>query len=254
MGNSLKRFTICIMVGMMVFMPTSIAQVLKRSVCGKVTLDTTEAVARTEVTLYFEDASLIPAAVAQPDGTFCIDNYVSDLSQSMPAQLYVTSFCRPNDLTLVDVPVWPPLRKEPRFSGKRITVGPGSATNAGSVDVQIVYGHVTLTILNKQHRPLLTETNDWSALWIRVRDQNGVTVHESGLSLADIERSVDLKESRINLALPNGTWSLEVALAGVPPPSKSGIQPRGKWRRIPGQVEIESCSKPVDVTLTVPRK
>lgn len=112
-------------IGMIVFIPTGSAQVLKRSICGKVALNTTEAVDRTEVLLYFEGAHLIPGATAQPDGTFCIDNYVGDLSQSTPAQLYVTSFCRPDDVTLVDVPFWSPLRKIPRFSGKRITIGPG---------------------------------------------------------------------------------------------------------------------------------
>jgi hypothetical protein len=249
MGKALKRLTLCIIVGMIVFMPTSIAQVLKRSICGKVALNTTEAVARTEVLLYYEGLELFPGAAAEPDGTFCIDNYVGDLSQSIPAQLYVMSSCRLDDVTLVDVPFWSPLRKIPRFSGKRITVGPGNATSVGSVNVQIVYGHLTLTILNHQHRPLLTETSDWSPLWIRVRDQNGVRVHESGLSPAEIERSVNLKESRINLALPTGTWRLEVALAGVPP----GVQRGGKWRKVPGKVKIESCGDPVDVTLTVSR-
>lgn len=82
-----------------------------------------------------------------------------------------------------------------------------------------------------------------------MRDQNGIRVHESGLSPAEIERSVNLKESRINLALPKGTWSLEVALTGVPP----GVQRGGKWRKVPGKVKIESCGDPVDVTLTVSR-
>jgi hypothetical protein len=249
MGKALKRFTLCIIVGMIVFMSTSIAQVRKRLVCGKVILNTTEAVGLTEVYIYFPNAHLIPAAGAEPDGTFCIETFVADLSKTMPAQLYVTSLCRPNDLTLVDVPYWSALRKEPRFSGKRIMVGPGNLISVGSVDNQIVYGHVTLTILNHQHRPVLTETSDWSPLWIRVRDQNGVRVHESGLSPAEIERSVNLKESRINLALPTGTWRLEVALAGIPP----GVQRGGKWRKVPGKVKIESCGDPVDVTLTVSR-
>jgi hypothetical protein len=111
---------------MIVFMPTSIAQVLKRSICGKVALNTTEAVARTEVLLYYEGLELFPGAAAEPDGTFCIDNYVGDLSQSMPAQLYVMSFCCPDDETLVNAPFGHPLRKIPRspvthydWSGKR---------------------------------------------------------------------------------------------------------------------------------------
>jgi hypothetical protein len=250
MSNALKRFTIGVVIGMLIFMPTSMAQVRKRSICGKVVSNTNEAAARTEVHLYFEDASLIPGAVAEAEGSFCIENFVDDLSRTAPAQLYVTSFCRAGDLTLVNVPFWPEMRKEPQYAGKRIIVGPGEVTSAGSVDVQIVYGHVGLRIVDHRQRPLLTGTNDWSPLWIRVRDRNGVTVHESGLSPMDIETSVDLKESRINLALPKGTWNLEVALTGVPSPT---VRRRVRWRRVPGQVRVESCATPVDVTLTVAR-
>jgi len=156
--------SLVVVVGMLIFMPTSIAQVQKRSVCGKVILNTTEAVALTEVYIYFPNADLIPAAGAEPDGTFCIETFVADLSKTRPAQLYVTSLCRPNDLTLVDVPYWSALRKEPRFSGKRIMVGPGNLTSVGSVDNQIVYGHVTLRILDQRQRALLTEKMDWSPL------------------------------------------------------------------------------------------
>jgi hypothetical protein len=85
-----------------------------------------------------------------------------------------------------------------------------------------------------------------------VRDQNGVIVHESGLSAAEIERSVDLKQSRINLALPEGQWRLEVALAGVPPGTSNNSR-AVPWRHIPGKLRIESCREAVEVNLSVHR-
>lgn len=248
-----RKLLICVVVATVISLTQgSIAQLGKRLVCGKAVVNTTAAVARTEVGLYFAGNDLLPGAATERDGTFCIENYVSDLSKPMPARLYVTSFCRPNDVALVNIPFWPRLRRKPGFSGKQITVGPGSLTNVGDVDVQVIYGHVSLRILDQQRRPLLTKPDDWFAVWIRVRDQNGVTVHESGLSVVEIERSVNLKESRIDLALPNGTWTLEVAPAGVPPDT-STIRHAVKWLRVPAKLKIKSCDDPKDVVVSVSR-
>ena len=241
----------CILIGTLISLPGSIAQVRQRTVCGKVIFNNTDTtVARTQVTLYFGDDALIPGAITDRDGTFCIENFVSDLNKSTPARLYVTSFCRPDDVTLVDVPFWPRLRRNPRFAGKHIRVGPGSRPPIDDVGVQIVYGHLTLRILDERHQPLMTQPSDWSPVWIRVRDQNGVTVHESGLSATEIERSVNLKESRINLALPTGIWTLEIALSGVPPDTGAKRRAVG-WLRVPGKLKIESCAKAVDVAVSV---
>jgi hypothetical protein len=253
MSNALKKLIVSIVIGALIFVAASIAQVRERSVCGKVILNiTASTVAKTQVTLYFADDALLPGAITDREGNFCIESFVSELSKSTPARLYVTSFCRPDDVALVDVPFWPRLRREPRFAGKRIMVGPGSRSAIGDVHVQIVYGHVSLRILDQRHQPLLTQPNDWSPVWIRVRDQNGVTVHESGLSVAEIERSVNLKESRINLALPKGLWTLEVALAGVPPDTSS-IRHAVKWLKVPAKLKIESCGDPKDVAVSVSR-
>ena len=252
MLNASQKLLACVVVATMILLtPGTLAQVRKRLVCGRVVSDTA-AIARTEVSLYLSDDGLLPGAAAERDGTFCVENYVDDLSKRTTARLYVASFCSPDDLTLVNVPFWPRLRRETRFSGKRIIIGPGSRTSVGNVGVQIIYGHVSLRILDRQRRPLLTEPKEWFPLWIRVRDQNGVTVHESGLSVADVERSVDLKESRINLALPEGQWRLEVALAGVLP-NRGTARHKTVWQRVPEQLRIESCQRDIEVALLVTR-
>ena len=233
----------------------AITQGRKRLVCGRAITIPGIVVARTEAILYFGSGGideLLPGAAAEPSGSFCIEDHVRDLNERTQARLYVTAFCYPDDVTLVNVPFWPRMRKDSRFAGKPITVGPGSRTTVGDVDVQIVYGHVSLRILDRQHRPLLTRLTDWSPVWIRVRKQNGVMVHESGLSAVEIERAVDLKESRINLALPKGTWTLEIALAGVPPVT-GAIRSTIGWLRVPGKLKIESCAKPVDVAVSASR-
>jgi hypothetical protein len=111
------------------------AQVRKRLICGKVVLNPTAAVARTVVSVSFGLDQLLPGAVAEQDGTFCIENYVSDVNKSTSARLYVTSFCHPEDVTLVDIPFWPHLRRRTGFTGKRILIGPGTRTSVGDVHV-----------------------------------------------------------------------------------------------------------------------
>lgn len=233
----------------------AITQGRKRLVCGRAVNIPGIVVARTEAILYFGSGGvdeLLPGAAAEPSGSFCIEDHVRDLNERTQARLYVTAFCHPDDVTLVNVPFWPRMRKDSRFAGKPITVGPGSRTTLGDVDVQLIYGHVSLKILDRRHQPLLTRPADWSPVWIKVKKQNGVAVHESGLSVVEIERAVDLRESRINLALPKGTWTLEVALAGVPPVT-GATRPTVRWLRVPGKLKIKSCGDPVDVAVLVSR-
>lgn len=251
MANAQKKFVIFVVITILTFLPGSIAQVQRRSVCGRVVLNASDAVAKTEVILDYAGIEVNPSVVTDPDGTFCIENFVGDRSQSTTARLYVASFCRPSDVMLMTAPFWPVLRKERLFAGKEFVINRGDITRVGEVNDQLVYVHVGLRILDRQHRPLLTRLTDWSPVWIRVRKQNGITVHESGLSAIEIERAVDLKESRINLSLPTGTWMLEIALAGVRPDTGT-VRRAVRWLRVPGTIKIESCAKPIDVSLTVP--
>ncbi len=254
MPKVFESFIMCSVIVALILLPRSMAQIQKRSVCGRVA-NIPGGAARTEALLYFGPGGfdeLLPGAVTEPNGAFCIENSVRDLTERTSARLYITSFCHSDDVTLVNAPFWPGLRKQTRFAGKHIIIDRGNLTSVGDVDVQIIYGHVTLRVLNQRHEPLLTQPTDWSSVWIRVRNQNGATVHESGLSVVEIEGSVDLKESRISLALPQGTWTLEVAPAGVPP--YTGTKRRSvRWLRVPGKLKIESCAKAVDVAVLVPR-
>lgn len=247
----LKTSVICGLIITLIFLTGSRAQIRKRSVCGRV-VNIPNGVDRTEVVLYFGPGGFeefLPSFVPEPNGTFCIENYARDHTS---ARLYVASFCRPDDVMLMAAPFWPVLRKEKGFAGKDIVIDRGDLSRVGDVDVQLIYGHVSLRILDRWRQPLLTRSADWSPIWIRVKNQNGVAVHESGLSAVEIERSVNLKDSRINLALPNGTWTLEIALAGVPP--ETGAKRRAvRWLRVPGKLKIESCANPLDVTLSVRR-
>lgn len=252
MANVQKKLIICVVTGLLIFLPGSVAQVQKRSVCGRVVLNTSNAIAKTEVILDYAGIELNPGVITDRDGNFCIENFVGDLTQSTTARLYVASFCRPDDVILVAAPFWPVLRNERRFAGKDIVIDRGTLTRVGDVDVQLIYGHVSLRILDRRHQPLLTRPTDWSPVWIKVKKQNGVAVHESGLSVVEIERAVNLKESRINLALPQGSWTMEVALEGVPP--ETGAKSRTvRWLRVPGKLKIESCANPLDVALSLQR-
>jgi hypothetical protein len=250
MASVLKKLLIGVAVGCLVFLPGSRAQVRKRSICGKVLLNGTNADAKTQVTLDYPGIELNPGIVTNPDGTFCIDNYVADTSRRTKARLFVASFCRANDLIVMPAPFWPVLRKQQRFAGKDIIIDPEDITNVPDLDLQLIYGHVDLEILDHHHQPLLTKASDWSPVWIRVLNKNGVSVYESGLSPRNIQRAVDLRNSRIQLAVPQGTWTLEVSMAGFS--SNSTTRRTVKWLKVPGKLQVDSCGKPVNVALSVP--
>src|SRR5439155_2589396 len=134
------------------FLTGSMAQIRKRSVCGKV-VNIPDEVARTEALLYFGPGGfeeLLPGVVTEPNGAFCIENSVGDLTERIPARLYVASFCRPADLTLVDAPFWPVLRKERQFAGKDIVIDRGDLTRVGDINTQLIYGHVSVRILDRR--------------------------------------------------------------------------------------------------------
>lgn len=99
MLKAVERFLICIVITAQILPAAGgIAQVQKRLICGKVALNPTAAVARTVVSVSFGLDALLPGAVTEQDGTFCIENYVSDVNKSTSARLYVTSFCNPEGM------------------------------------------------------------------------------------------------------------------------------------------------------------
>ena len=114
--------------------------------------------------------------------------------------------------------IFPPYNLLPRltgrqFAGKRLVMR-RAEVNLGDVRVQVRYGAVKVRLIGCANNPLLTTSEPWRFLWFRVRDQSNKSVTESTLSQDDIARAVDLAESAVVLALPEGLWRVEVSPSG----------------------------------------
>jgi hypothetical protein len=109
-------------------------------------------------------------------------------------------------------PFWPELRKnDPRFAGLRVELkGNQKLLDLGKIPVQVWYNRVELFVTNKEGKPYYKSEDDWANFELIVRDKNGVAVGNEGLSTFDRERSVRVDRGSVNLALPEGTWTLEL--------------------------------------------
>jgi hypothetical protein len=116
------------------------------------------------------------------------------------------------------IPLIPPFnRVDPTYnpSGKKIRVLTGKETNLGDIRVQTEYKCLNLHLKNQEGNPLLNIPKNWEDVWIRIRERSGKIVAESGLSEKDRQKAVDLKDSAIRVALPEGVWRIDVAPNGL---------------------------------------
>src|ERR1041385_5750213 len=112
---------------------------------------------------------------------------------------------------------------EPRFSGRPIVIKKNGDADVGAIPIQVWYGMVEIALLDAKGNPLLKDAESWRYAWLRVRNQKRKIITETVLSIADIERAVDVRKSKIEIALPEGTWYVEV----------SPRENKGPWLRSP---------------------
>lgn len=107
-----------------------------------------------------------------------------------------------------------PKLTDPAFAGKPISIEPDSEADLGDVAVQINYYLVNVYILGQDGTPLLKTAKRWEYVNFRVRDVERVVVYDTSVSQKSIEDVVNLSESSIAIAMPEGVWHLEVAPYG----------------------------------------
>jgi hypothetical protein len=126
--------------------------------------------------------------------------------------LYVTGPFPKNAFGIIT----PPFSRLPRltgssFSGRRIFINKNGEINIGDTQVQVRYGVVHICLEDYDNKPLITNQRAWRYVWLRVRDQKGEMVTLRSLSLSDIEKSVSVHDSCVNVALPEGIWYVEAS-------------------------------------------
>lgn len=127
--------------------------------------------------------------------------------------IYVTSPL-PEDACVPLIPPFNHLDPTFYFTGKKIHVEKGQKLDLGDIRVQNEYRYLTLYLRDQSGKPLLTTPEEWEIVWIRIRERSGKRVEESGLSEKDRKIAVNLEDSAIRLAIPEGVWRIEVAPKG----------------------------------------
>lgn len=108
-------------------------------------------------------------------------------------------------------PYWPELRRSnPKFAGLPVELKGNQQIDLGKIPVQVWYNRVEFFVLGGNKRPFYKTEDDWARFELIVRDKFGTAVGSGGLSTYDIERSVRIDRGSVNLALPEGTWTLEL--------------------------------------------
>lgn len=235
--------------------PKAVHQVQQRLICGKVIDERGGSVSGALVTLgpaalnpVWGADVLLPGALTEKDGAFCVEWFVREIKNA-DARLYVTALCRPGDITLVAPPFESLRSRPPTFTGRAVSLK-SQREDVGDIRLQVIYPHIKLRILDRRGRPLLTRQEQWAPLWIRVKDRRGTVAHEGGLSPSEIESAVDLTQSSINLALPQGIWRVEIALEGIPS-NVSMASSTGTWIPVQRKLVVTSCQNPTEISLMV---
>lgn len=111
----------------------------------------------------------------------------------------------------ISAPFWHQLRKNnPRFAGLPVKLEDNQQIDLGKIPVQVWYNLVELFVTDAKGRPFYKTEDEWAKFVLIVRDELGDAVGSEGLSNFDLETSVRIDRGSVRLALPEGTWTMEL--------------------------------------------
>jgi hypothetical protein len=156
--------------------------------------------------------------------------------------LYVTGPLPMNAVGLIT----PPFNRNRRLTGKsfasrNILIKENAEVDVGDVPVQVRYGAIRVRLQDRRGRPLIKSARRWRLVWLRIRNDQGAVVTLGGFSINDIEKSVNLRESSVDVSLPEGTWFIDA----------SPFEDKGPWLTSPNPVDVKASGAP-NLTLTRP--
>lgn len=93
--------------------------------------------------------------------------------------------------------------------GKPIVVSKNGDTDVGDVPLTVLYGLVILRLQDVAGSPCFKRNRDHPVMRLRVRSANGHAVSEGDVPAS----AIDDDTSSIGIALPQGQWKVEVAVA-----------------------------------------
>jgi hypothetical protein len=168
---------------------------------------------------------------ANPDGTFSIKD---STTVWRPIQrVYVTGTIPDNSVELLSPPFsLLPRLSDPVFAGLKIIVKENSEVNIGDVPIQVRYFRVVLQLQNRHHEPLLASSTQWQHVWLRLLDSRGRFIVSGNLSHVNIRKAVDIARSSVALALPDGSWRIQISATGE----------KGPWLRPAALIRVNKST------------
>ena len=128
------------------------------------------------------------------------------------------------------------------YNGTTVIIKKDQEVNIGDVIEHVRYALVKLQIQANNGSPLLTRPDQWQEVILRVRDRKGDIIRGEKQVYYPINgQHINLKESVINLALPEGIWGIEVSLTRM----------RDKWAALDKLVTVTASEQPALVGLRI---
>jgi|SRR5882724_11423358 len=224
-----------------IFLPLVTAQTVPREeykyvIRGKVIDDSGRPVASAYVVV---DAGpggdLIVYTETDAEGRFCFEENVT--LTKYERSLYTSTPLIPKSYD----PIRPPFHRYPnltsqQYAGQTILIKKNGEIDVGNVHVQVYYGTVDLVLRSHNGAPLsIAEKKKWRDIWLRISNVQGQTIIESSFS-------PDIVTKAVTMALPEGTWQIEVS------PDFS----KGRWFALDDPVVVKRSIGPQQVTLKLP--
>lgn len=176
---------------------------------------------------------LVVYTEADSQGKFRFEQRVS-LPQE-ERTMYITS---PRFSTASD-PVRPPFDMLPsseKYSGQKILIKKNGEIDVGEVRVQVYYGLIELVLHSSKDAPLTrAEKKKWRSAWLRLRNEQGDLILDSSFP----RDAPDLK-----VALPEGTWRLEV----------TPYYDYGRWFPLDNSVVVRRTNSPQRIIVKLSRR
>lgn len=144
-------------------------------------------------------------------------------------------------------PPWFPLREV----GHEITSKSGSKIDVGKIAVQIKYSELNIFLRDRNDEPLIKTRDVWSNVRIRILDAQDKIISETSVSKNGIDKAVDLSNSAILVALPEGVWKIEATLSsGISiEGGKLTYRPVGGWIKSQETVRLKAGEPPQSLFL-----
>lgn len=157
--------------------------------------------------------------------------------------MYVTGPLPPNAVAAIKPPFDDyPVLAELDYTGRRILINKDSRVDIGNIPVQVFYGVVKVFLQDQFGKPLVREAAAWRYIWLRIRNEQRNMVIETSISREQIEQAVDVSQSSLAVALPEGTWYVEI----------SPNEDKGPWLTTALPLAVQASNKQSQIILKLP--